>query len=47
MEKQVNSTPPNTWKLGGSGYLYLHYQPPVDREPAINASSPAKVSLYL
>ena len=21
---------------GGSGYLYLHYWPPVDREPAIN-----------
>ena len=21
---------------GGSGYLYLHYLPPVDREPAIN-----------
>ena len=30
--------PPNTWKWGGggSGYLYLHYWPPVDREPAIN-----------
>ena len=37
MEKQVTSTPPpNTWKWGGSGYLYLHYWPPVDREPAIN-----------
>ena len=38
MEKQVTSTPPppNTWKWGGSGYLYLHYCPSVDREPAIN-----------
>ena len=38
MEKQATSTPPppNTWKWGGSGYLYLHYWPPVDREPAIN-----------
>ena len=27
---------PNTWKWGGSGYLYLHYWPHVDREPAIN-----------
>ena len=22
--------------MGGSGYLYLHYWPPVDWEPAIN-----------
>ena len=37
MDKQVTSTPPpNTWKWGGSGYLYLHYWPPVDWEPAIN-----------
>ena len=30
-KKQVASTP-----MGGSGYLCLHYWPPVDREPAIN-----------
>ena len=38
MGKQVTSTPPppNTWKWGGSGCLYLHCWPPVDREPAIN-----------
>ena len=42
MEKQVTSTPPpppppRYLKMGGgSGYLYLHYLPPVDREPAIN-----------
>ena len=36
MDKRVTSTPPNTWKWGGSGYLYLHYRPPVDWEPAIN-----------
>ena len=37
MEKQVTSTPPiQVWKWGGSGYLYLHYWPPVDREPAID-----------
>ena len=37
MEKQVTSTP-QYLKMGGggSGYLYLHYCPPVDREPAIN-----------
>ena len=38
MEKQVTSTPqiPGNGGGGGSGYLYLHYWPPVDREPAIN-----------
>ena len=38
MEKQVTSTPPPIPGNGGggSGYLYLHYLPPVDREPAIN-----------
>ena len=39
MDKQVTSTP-NTWKFGGggggSGYLNLHYWPPLDWEPAIN-----------
>ena len=40
MDKQVTSTPPpppipgNVG--GGSGYLFLHYWPPVDWEPAIN-----------
>ena len=29
--------PPQYQEMGGgSGYLYLHYWPPVDREPAIN-----------
>ena len=36
MEKTGNQYPPDTWKWGGSGYLYLHYWPPVDRVPAIN-----------
>ena len=41
MDKQVTSTPPPPPKYlemggGGSGYLYLHYWPPVDWEPAIN-----------
>ena len=38
MEKQVTSTPPQYLEMGGggSGYLYLHYLPSVDREPAIN-----------
>ena len=37
MKKQVTSTPPIPGNGGGgSGYLYLHYWPPVDREPAIN-----------
>ena len=36
MDKTGNQYPPKTWKWGGSGYLYLHYWPPVDREPAIN-----------
>ena len=35
MEKQVTSTP-QYLEMGGSGYLYLHYWPPVDREPAMN-----------
>ena len=46
IEKQITSAPPppththtipeNVCVGGGSGYLYLHYWPPVDREPAIN-----------
>ena len=38
MEKQVTSTPQylEMGGGGGSGYLYLHYWPPVDREPTIN-----------
>ena len=36
MDKQVTSTPPIPGNGGGFGYLYLHYWPPVDREPAIN-----------
>ena len=38
MDKQVTSTPspPIPGNGGGSGYLYLHYWPPVDWEPAIN-----------
>ena len=38
MDNQVTSTPPppQYLEMGGSGYLYLHYWPPVDREPAIN-----------
>ena len=35
MEKQVTSAP-QYLEMGGSGYLYLHYRPPVDRVPAIN-----------
>ena len=38
MDKQVTSTPPipGNGGGGGSGYLYLHYWPVVDWEPAIN-----------
>ena len=40
MEKTGNQYPPPQYLEmgggGGSGYLYLHYWPPVDREPAIN-----------
>ena len=37
MAKQVTSTPQHLeMGGGGSGYLYLHYRPPVDWEPAIN-----------
>ena len=37
MDKQVTSTPQYLEMGGGvSGYLYLHYWPPVDWEPAIN-----------
>ena len=38
MKKQVTSTPPpppQYLEMGGSGYLYLHYWPPVDWAPAI------------
>ena len=35
MDKQVTSTP-QYLEMGGSGYLCLHYWPPVDWEPAIN-----------
>ena len=35
MDKQVTSTP-QYLEMGGCGYLYLHYLPPVDWEPAIN-----------
>ena len=43
-------SPPNTryWDstagIGGTGYLFLHYRPPVDGEPAINVD---KVNGYL
>ena len=34
---RANELPVRQWGGGGgSGYLYLHYWPPVDREPAIN-----------
>ena len=42
MDKQVTSSPPPPIPVnggggdGGGGYLYLHYWPPVDWEPAIN-----------
>ena len=37
MDKQVTSTPQYLeMGGGGSGYLYLHYWPPIDWEPAIN-----------
>ena len=32
--------------MGGSGYLYLHYWPPVDREPAINVDM-VNIELYI
>ena len=45
MDKQVTSTPPpQHLEMGGSGYLYLHYKPPVDWEPAINVDM---VNMYL
>ena len=38
MEIQVTSIPQymEMGGGGGSGHLYFHYWPPVDREPAIN-----------
>ena len=49
MDNQVTDTPPPPQYLemgggGGSGYLYLHYWPPVDREPAINVDM---VNIYI
>ena len=51
MDKQVASTPPppipGNGGGGGSGYLYLHYWPHVDWEPAINVDMVNSISAYV
>ena len=45
MDKQVTNNPLQYLEMGGgSGYLYIHYWPPVDWEPAINVDMMNKLN---